>query len=332
MLNVAIVGLGTVSPLHKDAINKDSRVKLVAVCDILMTNKERYDNVHFYSNIDEMLKNEKIDCVHICLPHYLHIPTIKKCAEYRVNIFTEKPLSLNYEEAEEIFGIESKYGIKVGVCLQNRYNNTTIKIKKITDSGEYGKLVGIKSVVTWSRDINYYKNKPWRGTMSKAGGGVMINQTIHTLDIMQYIAGDPKKINGKILNFTMGDSIEVEDTATAYIVFNNGVKGLYFATNAYCINSSVEMEFVFDNARIVLQDNALYLYADGERKEICKDIKMEGSKHYYGSSHIIAIKEFYTAIINNNDDYINVREASKSIRMIDLIRKSSNKNKMMEEL
>lgn len=330
MLNVAIIGLGTVSPLHKNAISKDSRVNLVAICDISLECKEGYEDVAFYCNIDEMLQNEKIDCVHICLPHHLHIPIIKKCAEYKVHIFTEKPLSLTYEEATEIFDIEKKYGVKIGVCLQNRYNKTIVKIKDIYDSGKYGNLLGVKGVVTWSRDMSYYNNKTWRGHMSTAGGGVMINQTIHTLDIMQYIAGEPTNISGMITNFTMKNEIEVEDTAAAYMDFKNGAKGLYFASNAYCINSPVQMEFVFQNAKFALLDNVLYMYDDKGKIEIEKDELMTGTKHYYGASHIIAIQSFYTAIINNTDEYINVQEASKSIKIIDCIRESYKKNETIE--
>lgn len=330
MLNIAIIGLGTVSPLHKKAINDDERVKLVAVCDVFKGNKDNCSNVPFYSDIDEMLKTENIDCVHICLPHYLHIPTILKCAEYKVNIFTEKPLSLTYKEAETIFDIEKKYNIKIGVCLQNRYNCTIKKIKEIVDSKIYGNIIGLKGIVTWSRDLSYYEKKNWRGKMETAGGGVMINQTIHTIDIMQYIAGTPKQINGMLSNFTMKDSIEVEDTATAYILFLNGAKGLYFASNAYCINSAVEMEFVFCDNKLVLSDGTLYLQNKNVRTEICKDELLEGTKHYYGASHITAIKAFYTAIIDNTNDYISVKDASKSIKIIDCIRESNKLNKTIE--
>lgn len=109
-------------------------------------------------------------------------------------MFSEKPISLNYEEAKSIFHLEEKNKVKIGVCLQNRYNKTVIELKKQLDQGDYGRFLGTKGMVTWSRTMDYYDEAIWRGKKAQSGGGVMINQAIHTLDLLSYLGGDFKKV------------------------------------------------------------------------------------------------------------------------------------------
>ena len=326
MLNVAIIGMGTISVIHLEAIKLCKNAKLIAVCDTDISLKEIYSEYNFYDDLEMMLKTEKLDVVHICLPHYLHVSAAKLCAQYHVNVFTEKPVALTYNQAQELFELEKQYDIKIGVCLQNRYNNTTIEMKKIIDEKTYGNVLGCKGMVTWNRDMGYYDTKPWRGKMEFAGGGCMINQTVHTLDLMQYLIGDVKSIKGKIASLHL-EEIEVEDTSVAHLDFGNKVTGIFFATISYCSNSAVEIEIIMEKARVVINNSKLYVYENEEVKCICEDQKLEGSKHYYGASHFNCIASFYEAIINENDEYIKVQQAAKPIKLIDKIVESNSTGK-----
>lgn len=328
MLKVAIIGLGTVSPVHKKAIEDSEFAKLVAVCDIDKDKKSMVEGVNFYTDIEEMLDSEKLDCVHICLPHFLHFPAIVKCAKKGINVFTEKPLTLNYEEATKLFDLEETYHIKIGVCLQNRYNATSIKLKSLMQSKDYGKFLGSKGLVTWSRTMDYYNAAPWRGKINLAGSGVLMNQSIHTLDLLSYIGGDFDKINAKVTNFTL-PLTEIEDTVVAHLKYKDSeATSIYFATIGYCTNSNIEIEMVFEKASFKIFDKKLYKYdiATSERELICEDKNPEGLKHYYGASHFFAIDSFYAAIINNTNDYINVRQAAVSLKLIETIMESSQDN------
>ena len=326
MLNVAIVGMGTISVIHLEAIKLCKNVNLVSVCDTDTTLEKDYLDYKFYDDLKTMLESEKLDVVHICLPHYLHVMAAKLCAEHNVNVFTEKPVALTYTQAMELFDLEKKYGIKIGVCLQNRYNATTIEMKNIIDKNLYGNILGCKGIVTWNRENEYYDSKPWRGKMDLAGGGCMINQTVHTLDLLQYLVGDVLSIKGKIASLQL-DQIEVEDTSIAHLDFGNNVTGIYFATITYCTNSSVEIEIVMEKARVVIKDSKLYVYEDENVKCICEDQKLEGSKHYYGASHFTCISTFYEALLNNTNEYIKVIDAAKPIKLIDKIVESNSTGK-----
>ncbi|MFD0828965.1 Gfo/Idh/MocA family protein [Neobacillus sp. M.A.Huq-85] len=328
MLKAVVIGLGDISKIHIPALQANPEVELVAVCDIDEALKDSVPGVNFYSDYRVMLEKEKIDCVHICLPHYLHYPATKACVEKGIHVFQEKPLSLNYEEGVALEALEeNNKNIKICVCFQNRYNETFEMLQELVDSGEYGKVIGIKGLVAWFRPKDYYNVKPWRGKMKEAGGGVMINQSIHTLDLMQLLGGELESIRGSI-DQLLDYGIEVEDTANAHIKFTNGATGLFFATNTNAENSSVELEVILEKEKFTIKDSIL---TRGQYKEVLmEDTKMPGSKFYYGASHMKLINQFYSCIANDTQDYVHVKDALTSMKMIDAIRKSSEEKKVIK--
>ena len=325
-IRVGVIGLGDVSMIHLHAIKSSDKAELVAVCDIDKTKSNLIDNVNFYIDYIEMIKKEKLDCVHICLPHYLHYPVTKEVANLGVDILLEKPLCLDTQEAEKFRDLSNSTDTNVCICLQNRYNNTVRHLEEIVKSGVYGKLVGLKGIVAWNRPKDYYTVKPWRGKMEFAGGGVMINQAIHTLDLMQLLAGEITSIKGNVDQFLDYD-IEVEDTVNAIINFENGAKGVFFATIANATNSSVELEVVLEKGMFTIRDSKLYRHVDGELIELAEDEKLSGAKHYYGASHAKLIESYYDCLLSDTKDYINIEDAIPSIRIIDSIRYSSEHDK-----
>src|SRR3954462_9172232 len=143
MLRVAVIGLGDVSSIHFSAIQANPHVELVAVCDIDETLKDTVPDVRFYSDYQVMIEEEELDCVHICLPHYLHLPATKACVEKGVHVFQEKPLTLNTDEGMELVRLEEEHpNVKICICFQNRYNETFEALQEIVKSGKYGKVIG----------------------------------------------------------------------------------------------------------------------------------------------------------------------------------------------
>jgi UDP-N-acetyl-2-amino-2-deoxyglucuronate dehydrogenase len=324
MLKVAVIGLGDISKIHIPAIQENPNVELVAVCDLNESLKDTAPGVNFYTDFHEMLEKEALDCVHNCLPHYLHYPVTKACVEKGVHVFQEKPLGLNTEEGQALVKLEEDHkDVKIGVCLQNRYNESFESLNEIISSGEYGNILGVKGLVAWFRAKTYYDVKPWRGQMEYAGGGVMINQALHTLDLMQLVGGKIESIRGSF-DQLLDYGIEVEDTATAHIHFKNGAKGLFFATNANAVNSSVELQVIFEKGKFTIKDSILTrVTEEGKKVELVEDAKLPGSKFYYGASHAKIINQFYQCIIQDTQEYVHAKDALVSIEMIDAIRKSS---------
>ncbi|MGY3717559.1 Gfo/Idh/MocA family protein [Sutcliffiella cohnii] len=331
MLKIAVIGLGDISQIHIPAIQANPNVQLVAVCDIDETKNVYDSSIQFYTDYESMLKNESLDCVHICLPHYLHYPVTKTCVEHGVNVFLEKPLGLNEQEGLELVKLEeANPNVKICVCFQNRFNETFEMLYDAVQTEKYGKVLGVKGLVTWYRPKSYYETKPWRGQMDLAGGGVMINQALHTVDLMQLLGGEIESIKGSI-DQLLDYNIEVEDTATARIQFRNGATGLFFATNSNYGNSSVELQVIFEHGKLTIKDSILTRVDDeGKKERLIEDSRLPGTKFYYGASHMKLIHHFYKCIANDTNDYIHAKDALPSLTIIDAIRKSSETNKRIQ--
>lgn len=329
MKKAAIIGLGDISGIHIGAIRQNPEITLAAVCDIDERAKERApENVPFYTDFREMIKREKPDVVHICLPHYLHVPVSCEAAEMGVHVFCEKPVAMNTQEAEEFAAFEAAHPeIYMGICLQNRFNESVEMLKGFIDSGEYGRVTGAKGIVPWAREKSYYDAKPWRGKMATAGGGCMINQSVHTLDLLYHLGGPIAEIKASVSQI-LDYGIEVEDTAAASLTYENGAHGLFMATNANYKNESVQISVQMEKAEFAIIDNVLYrIDAEGNRERLVEDERLPGTKFYYGASHGKLIARFYKEIETGGRDYVHVKDAIMSMRLIDGILESGRTGK-----
>ncbi|MBE6930532.1 MAG: Gfo/Idh/MocA family oxidoreductase [Ruminococcaceae bacterium] len=332
MMKAAVIGFGTISGTHMKAIAANDGMELAAICDVKEELKVKVpEGVAFYTDYKRMCREIKPDVVHICLPHYLHYPVTKDVVEMGFNVFCEKPVALNVEEAEAFAALEEAHPeVKIGICLQNRMNDTTIELKKILDSGEYGEIRGVRGFVPWYRDSSYYEVSPWRGIMQYAGGGCMINQALHTLDLLYYFGGDISRIHA-VVGQTNDLGIEVEGDIVARLEYANGARGLFFATTNNWANESVQIRVACEKAAFQIEDDRLYkLIPGGEREVLVASQRRDDAKFYYGSSHARLIARFYKAVETGSDDYIHVKDAVMVIRLIETIVKSSKEDKLLE--
>ena len=333
MMKAAIVGFGTISIVHIDAIASNPGMELVAICDINEDLAAKVPaGVKFYTDYKKMCEEVKPDVVHNLLPHYLHYPVTKELVEMGFNVFCEKPIALNSKEAEQFCALEKAHPeVKIGVCLQNRMNETTEALKAIIDSGEYGKIVGIRGFVPWRRGKEYYDAQPWRGKWKYAGGGSMINQSLHTLDLLYFLGGDIERLHAVVGQTNEYHQVEVEGDVIARLEFANGANGLFFATNNNWTNESVQIRVAMEKGIFHIEDNTLCrIEKDGTRTLVCKAPKLEGIKFYYGASHTRLIARFYEAVKNNTDDYIHISEGAMIVKLMDSIFRSANTGRLVE--
>ena len=328
MINAAIIGLGVVGEVHLSAIKSIKNSRLVAACDTDPAKKNLLPpEAAFYTDFEELLRREKPDVIHVCLPHFLHYPITKKIAGAGINVFAEKPLALNTEEGEKFCLLEKQYGVKICLCLQNRLNETSEALYGILSGGEYGKITGIRGSVAWYRSKEYYEASPWRGIMAESGGGCMINQAIHTLDLMQYFAGSPavnvKGNTGQILDY----GVEVEDTVSAHMVFENGCPGFFTASLANYADENVEISVHCEKGNFIIRDQKLFRVKDGEEELLAADRGTFAGKQVYGAGHVKLIELFYRAIENGYENYIHPEEGMPALRIIASIRKSGETGK-----
>lgn len=323
MRNACIAGWGAIGPAHARALEHTENARLYAVCDI---DRERLDlcrksyDVKVFDDFSQMLGDTTVDTVHICTPHYLHYPMITKALEAGKSVIAEKPLTMTREEFDMLKKL--KNADKICAVFQNRYNPCIQKLKKIADSGAYGKIKAVKAVLTWHRDAEYYRRSAWRGTLAGEGGGVLINQAVHTLDFMTYICGAAENVRADMMNYSLKNIIETEDTAAAYISFKNGASGMFFATNAYPVNSAPEFEVIFENKTFKYEYGRLM--TDGETVET--DKKPSSGKEYWGSGHELLIKNYY-----DKNKYFSVSDAEDTMNLMFAVYKSASENGSLQK-
>jgi predicted dehydrogenase len=333
VIRSALIGLGVIGRVHIAAVESLRNAGLAAVCDTDPSKKSALPaGTVFYTNYEEMLERERPDVVHICLPHFLHYPAAKRAAEAGCNIFAEKPLAMNGEEALEYLKLERRHGVKICLCLQNRLNPTTETLRRLLRSGDYGKVTGIRGSVAWYRSREYYEAGPWRGLMSQAGGGCMINQAIHTIDLMQYLAGSPvATVRGSVAQI-LDYGLEVEDTAAGRFVFENGAVGLFTASVANYTDENVELSLRCEGGEFLLRDKKLFRLRDGEPETLAADEDEFAGKAVYGNSHVKLIDTFYRALESGGGWYIHPEEGLPSLKIIDAVRESAGTGKTVRVL
>lgn len=322
MKRAVVIGLGDISEIHLNAIQADPEIRLCAVCDIDPSRRTvaEHWNVPFYEDFRQMVAVEKPDCAHICLPHWLHYPVAAALAEEGVNFICEKPEALSPKQAEQFCRLEREHPeLHMSICLQNRRNKTVELLLDFLRGGECGKVTGVRGSVFWSRPPEYYAAKPWRGRWETAGSGNMMNQSIHTLDLMYCFAGPVAKVKA-LVGQTLEYGIEVEDTVAAHLNFANGASGYFTATNANYKNEAVQVRVQTENTEFELRENRLYrIGADGTETLLAEDETLPGTKFYYGASHRKLIADFYHDLETGEHNYITVRDGAYAVCLIDSI-------------
>lgn len=331
-LKTAIIGCGNIFPVHADVLKNLADVELTYVVDNQKSRAKAAASKYNCSYLTDYRKlfNLQLDVVHVCTPHYLHLPMTADLLEHNLNVLLEKPLTLNYQTGCQLAQLAAGSSSKLGVVFQNRFNPNNQKAKQLLSRGELGKIKGIKGFVTWHRDKNYYLQDSWRGSYQTEGGGVLINQAIHTLDLMQWFVGDVAELKASIDTRLLQNIIEVEDTAEATLYFVNGAVGIFYATNTFTSNSPVEIVIDCEKASLQLVGNRLLKIESGivEELQIQAEKEPANYKSYWGNSHQKIISGFYKDIKLGTEKYIiNAESAVKSLQIIDAIYQSAHQNR-----
>lgn len=322
-LKVGVIGCGRISVMHFGSIEHFDDAKLVACCDIVKERADEYAEKYgckSYRDYKEMLQKEELDLVHLCLPHYLHSEVAIYAMEHGVNVLTEKPMDINYERAEKAVEVAKKTGLKFGVIFQCRYNNATKFVKKALTDGKLGKIISARSILTWKRTEEYYAESDWKGTWDKEGGGVLIDQAIHSFDLTNWmINSDIEDIKCAMFNYTH-PFLKVEDTVNALITYKNGVKYALYCMNNYGCDEPIEVRLLCEKGKVIFTyDDAYITYNDGVKEEAHQrdeDLAVDGGKDYWGFQHANQIRQYYNAVKGLEPLEISGEEALKTHKVI----------------
>ena len=233
-VKIGIVGCGKVAHLHAQALKNIPEAVFTCVFSRDSNKAEAFAGkycVKAYSDIDEMLAGKDVEAVIICTPHPNHAQTAVKAAEAGVHVLVEKPLASSLEDCDTMIKAADENGITLGMVSQRRFYTPVRRVRHAIDEGKVGKpILGTVNMLGW-RDEAYYRSDPWRGAWKEEGGGVLVNQAPHQIDLLQWFMGPVDELFGYWSNLNH-PYIEVEDTAVAVIKFKNGGIGNIIVSNS----------------------------------------------------------------------------------------------------
>ena len=263
-IRLGIVGIGNIGSSHAKTLmaGKCPEFELAAVAD---TNPDRLtwaketlgDSIRTFATAEEMFDSGVIDACIIAVPHYAHCKLAIACMERGIHVMVEKPAGVYSAEVRQMNEIADQHpDVVFGMMFNQRTNHIYRKIKELIDSGKYGQIRRTNWIITnWYRPQAYYDSGDWRATWAGEGGGVLLNQCPHQLDLWQWLCGMPVKVHSHLLYGKWHD-IEVEDDVTTYVEYANGATGVFITTTGDAFGTN-RLEIQLDGAKIVAEDDKL---------------------------------------------------------------------------
>lgn len=321
-LRAAVIGCGDVASVHFEALDDMDDVELVGLSGPTAARREAAAQTwgvpgeSVFADHRRMLDQTRPDVVHITTPHAAHLQPALDAIATGADVLIEKPLAHTLADAQQIADAAAAAPGRVGVCFQNRYNATSRELHRVLSTGELGTVLGASAAVRWHRSAAYFDAAPWRGTWEGSGGGVLMNQAIHSLDLLLWLLGDAEAVTGGVGRRTLQGHIEVEDTADLSILHASGVRSSFYATNSAALNFSVQLEVQGEWGRLLL-DRALTVEVEGTAPRTVEETVPQGvARSYWGASHAALIRDFYAGWGSGEQFWISPEEALRPLRVI----------------
>lgn len=319
MIRFGIIGCGAISSVHVANLIQIEHATLVACCDIDNQRGQAFakkNDCLFYHNYHQLLANPLIDAVIIATPHYLHAKMSIDALDAGKHVLCEKPMAVSIEEARQVIKVSQQCGCIYAVCFQNRFNPSFVKLKNMIDQQLFGELKGIKCEVTWCRNADYYAQAIWKGTWQKEGGGVLINQAIHTLDAIAWLIKPFTKVKGKIMTSLLENKIEVEDAAMATALIGD-IPVVIHTSNNYSSSPAPIITLDYTHALIEVSMEELVVNGKIIGSQQIKDDKIK--KAQWGNGHTQLTQTFINKIIGRNDPLVTFLPQEDALNALKLV-------------
>lgn len=268
-LRFAIIGGGVICSTHAEAIQTLPDAVLVAIADIIPGQARKMTDKFGgtpYTDIQEMLSHEQIDVVCVCTPSGMHAEHACQAMRSGRHVIVEKPMEITRAAIDEMLRVQHEHNVKLAIISQHRFDPATLQVKQLVDEQAFGRLVLGNGIIPWWRSQAYYDSGAWRGTWKLDGGGVLINQGIHTIDLLQWLMGPVKSIFA--YTDTLAHHMETEDVAVAVLRFANGALGTIVGTTAAYPGMGTRVEILGDKGSAIIESDRLsYLRLARDDKE-----------------------------------------------------------------
>lgn len=320
---VGIVGAGTISAVHAEALDEFRDARLVAVVEARESTGRKLAETHgaqWHSRLGELLARPDVDVVVICTPSGLHPDQAVAAARAGKHVITEKPMATTLEGADRMIHACKDAGVTLSVIFQYRFNRDALRLKRAVEAGLLGRPVLGNAFVHWHRTQAYYEERGgWRGTWALDGGGALINQSIHAVDLLQWMLGPVESICGYAE--TLAHDIEAEDTASAALRFRNRALGTIQGTTSAHRDSPLRIEIMGTEGSATLEGSRLTLWQPGREVEIlsARDreslLESQGNEPL-GAAHRRQLKEIFAALRDGREPPIPGEEARRAVEIV----------------
>ncbi len=332
MVRFAVIGCGRISEVHLKALSEAKNAQLCAVCDIIEEKAKKRAleyNVPYYLDIETMLKEQKPDAALIGTPSGMHGEHAEICALNGVNVLCEKPLEITTEKIDRMIRVCEENHVKLGGIFQRRTYTAAVASKNAINSGNIGTPVFCSGTFNYSRTQEYYDSDAWRGTWALDGGGALMNQAVHGIDMLIMLGGDVKSVFAKCE--TKARNIEVEDTAAAIIKYKNGALGVMEAATSLKDGQETVLSVSGTDGMISFGDSEILTWntKDGSAAPSVTDSMGGKNCAWTGvfEGHRLLVENMADAIENGTPLLIPACDARKAVDVILAIYRSSQTGK-----
>jgi len=325
--NFGIIGAGLIADFHAKAIQNIKNARLIGICGTnqgkLRKLAEKY-NCKTFSSYSEMLSSDEIEIVTIATPSGAHMDPAIEAARCGKHVICEKPLEITLDRIDKMIKAHAKAGTKLGGIFNYRYSDTLKHLKAAIDNGRFGIITYASIHVPWWRSDDYYKDS-WHGTLKLDGGGALMNQAIHMIDILQHLMGPVDSLQA--YTATLGHSIEVEDTAAAVLKFKNNALGVIYGSTASFPGQFRRIEITGTKGTVVQVENSFKVWQFADQTEADNEIfnrfnQIEGGGGVSDPGaiafepHAKNIAAFIDSIETGKTFEINGPEAQKAVEIV----------------
>lgn len=276
IVRIGVIGIGNMGSGHSKQIaeGKIPEMQLTAVADIRSSRRDWAEEnlpetVKIYETAEDLIDSGEVDAVLIATPHYLHPEIAMKAMKKGLHVLCEKPAGVYTKQVREMNGEADRHDLVFGLMFNQRTNPVYIKLRELVQSGEYGAIKRVNWIITdWYRTQAYYDSGDWRATWDGEGGGVLLNQCPHNLDLLQWICGMPVRVQA-FCHEGKWHHIEVEDDVTAYLEYPNGATGVFITSTGDAPGTN-RLEIDLEQAKLVSENGKLMMYKmSTNEREFC---------------------------------------------------------------
>ncbi|MBQ6864043.1 MAG: Gfo/Idh/MocA family oxidoreductase [Clostridia bacterium] len=264
-VRLGIIGLGNMGSGHLRNYEKGAmpEIEVTALCDIDETRfapaLEKAPDAKCFDNATDLINSGLVDAILICTPHYFHPPMAIEGLNAGLHVMSEKPAGVYTKQVRELNEVAAKSDKTFAIMFNQRTNCVYRKVRELVQGGEYGEIRRVNWIITsWFRTQAYYQSGGWRATWEGEGGGVMLNQCPHQLDLWQWICGMPAKVRA-VCHEGKWHDIEVEDDVSIYVEYPNGATGTFITTTGDCPGTN-RLEITLDKAKIIVEDDTIRMF------------------------------------------------------------------------